>query len=757
MVTKNAFGRATNFRDVSNSIVMRSLAIALIFVVLGTFILSYRVQNTNLADLVLGSVTPENITAPSQVVYTSQIKTEEARERARNAIPPIYTPPDPQVARTQVQQLRDIFDYLETVRADPYASLPQKAEWVRAINGLTLSDLVIDQILIINDQAWQETVSEALRVLDEALKAEIRENQMISARRRLPNQVARDTPENQSQIIVALTEDLIKPNTLLDEEARAKEQQTAASNVEDVIEQVEKDELILAEGQIVHPLDLEKLEALGLQQPAFNWLKDFVAPAFLILLMTVIVAVYLIQYTPHIVFDTKRLCLLATLVLAFLAIAKFLIAHPDVNMTFYPIAALTMMMVILINIQLAFVIAAIMAFLAAYLVVDDAPLVVTYLILSGWTGALALNKGRQVSALLWAGLHVGLVNVAVILIFTLQSDTLEVNSTIVGSILLEGLLNGIFSAGLALIGLISVSRLMGITTTMQLIDLARPTHPLLRQLLLKAPGTYHHSLMVSNLSEQAAERIGADAMLVRVMAYYHDIGKMQRPYFFVENQPQGVNVHEKLDPQVSAQIIISHVTDGLELAKKYRLPSIIQDGISQHHGTSLVKFFYYQAVKDANETGQKINETDFHYPGPRPQNKENGILMLADVTESVVRAFKPGSTEEIDEIVQKIIAEKLETGQLNQCDLTIADLYKVREAFVDMLQGVHHPRIKYPDPVKPNDQSSASNKETPSAPAKTPTPSEPTDSKVAQPTNDNHPAPTSLTPASQPSKLIRRE
>jgi putative nucleotidyltransferase with HDIG domain len=269
-----------------------------------------------------------------------------------------------------------------------------------------------------------------------------------------------------------------------------------------------------------------------------------------------------------------------------------------------------------------------------------------------------------------------------------------------GILLLVGLLNGIFSAGLASIGLSVIGNLAGITTSIQLLDLGRPTHPLLRQLLLKAPGTYHHSLMVSNLGEQAAERIDANALLVRVMAYYHDVGKMQRPYFFIENQPEGINVHEKLDPQISAQIIISHVKDGLDLGQKYRLPRALKDGIAQHHGTSLVKYFYFQAAEAAKEKDTQVDPSDFLYPGPRPQTKENGILMLADVSESTVRALKPSSAEEIDEIVQKVIADKLNAGQLDECDLTVADLHQIRTAFVDILQGVHHPRIKYPEQLK---------------------------------------------------------
>ena len=256
--------------------------------------------------------------------------------------------------------------------------------------------------------------------------------------------------------------------------------------------------------------------------------------------------------------------------------------------------------------------------------------------------------------------------------------------------------------------------------------------------------------MVSNLSEQAAERIGADSLLVRVMAYYHDVGKMQRPYFFIENQPEGINVHEKLDPQISAQIIISHVKDGLNLAKKYRLPQPLRDGIGQHHGTSLVKYFYYQALETAKQENREVDEADFHYPGPRPQTKENGILMLADVSESTVRALKPGSAEEINEIVQKVISDKLNSGELNDCDLTIADLYKIRTAFVDILQGVHHPRIKYPEQIKAEAKAVTAKETTESAPPET-----------SPPERKGSPVPTPLTPLTEPpprpASLVRRE
>jgi putative nucleotidyltransferase with HDIG domain len=417
----------------------------------------------------------------------------------------------------------------------------------------------------------------------------------------------------------------------------------------------------------------------------------------------------------------------------------------------YPLAAMAMMVVILFDMHLAFILTTVLAFLAGYFADHSPQSMVIYLILGGWAGVLALGRGQRVNNLLWAGVYVGLVNVGAILVFNLNPDA---DITNLGILMLIGLLNGIFSAGLALIGLFAIGNIAGITTSIQLTDLSRPTHPLLRQLLLKASGTYHHSLMVSNLSEQAAERIGADSLLVRVMAYYHDVGKMQRPYFFIENQPEGINVHEKLDPQISAQIIISHVKDGLNLAKKYRLPKVIREGIAQHHGTSLVKYFYYQALELANKNDRQVDEADFHYPGPRPHTKENGILMLADVSESTVRALKPGSAEEIDEIVQKVIADKLSSGELDDCDLTIADLYKIRTAFVDILQGVHHPRIKYPEQTKAED-SPATTEEKVEADRESSKPEE----AAGKETPVQTPTPLApLTDASpRPASLVRRE
>jgi putative nucleotidyltransferase with HDIG domain len=243
-----------------------------------------------------------------------------------------------------------------------------------------------------------------------------------------------------------------------------------------------------------------------------------------------------------------------------------------------------------------------------------------------------------------------------------------------------------------------VGAIFGVVTPLHLIELSRPTHPLLRQLLLKAPGTYHHTLIVANMTERAAERIGADPLLSRVGAYYHDVGKTIRPYFFIENRSDSLDPHARLDAFTSAQIILSHVKDGIDLARKYRLPQRVIDFIPEHHGTLLVSYFYHQAARQTGSS-DNIDKGQFRYPGPRPQSAETAITMLADSAEATVRSKRPASIEELEQIVAESIQNRVVSGQLDECPLTLVDLHEVRRAFVDVLRGLQHPRINYPPEI----------------------------------------------------------
>jgi putative nucleotidyltransferase with HDIG domain len=259
------------------------------------------------------------------------------------------------------------------------------------------------------------------------------------------------------------------------------------------------------------------------------------------------------------------------------------------------------------------------------------------------------------------------------------------------------LLNGFVSAGLTILMQYLLAQALGMTTALQLLEISRPDHPLLQYLLRNAPGTYQHSLQVSNLAEQAAERIGGDALLTRVGALYHDIGKAKKPVFYIENQvAEHVNPHDDLEPETSSQTVISHVIEGLELARKYRLPKRIQDFIVEHHGTMITRYQYAKALKNANGDESRVDEEKFRYPGPSPMSKETAILMLADGCEARVRAESPKDEAELREIIKSVVDHRLSQGQLDYTDLTLKDLSDLIDSFTTTLRGVYHPRIEYP-------------------------------------------------------------
>jgi putative nucleotidyltransferase with HDIG domain len=336
--------------------------------------------------------------------------------------------------------------------------------------------------------------------------------------------------------------------------------------------------------------------------------------------------------------------------------------------------------------------------LAAAFVTQGSLEITVYVLAGSLMGVLALGQAERLRAFLRAGLAVSLTNAAVIILFGLltpEQDLLKVTINALVGIVMGGL-----AASLTLAAFFALSSVLDLVTPFQLMDLARPTHPLFRQLLLKAPGTYHHTLLVGNMAEEAAQRIGADGLLTRVGTYYHDIGKIARPYFFTENRVGGVNPHERLDPRTSAKIIISHVTDGLELAAKYRLPSAIRAFIPEHHGTGLTLAFYRMAVNAADDSGESVDKENFCYPGPKPQSRETAIVMLADGCEAQVRSAAPGSVKEMERLIRESIKARVDSGQLDESNLTLRDLEAIRAAFLHVLKGMFHPRVRYPEPVK---------------------------------------------------------
>jgi len=315
-------------------------------------------------------------------------------------------------------------------------------------------------------------------------------------------------------------------------------------------------------------------------------------------------------------------------------------------------------------------------------------------VISGIVAIYSIRKATQRSSLTRAGLIIAGVNIITISALGLINNEgyyliLQNN--------LWGILNG-FLAVILTIGILPfLESYFDIATSFKLMELSNPNQSLLKRMILEAPGTYHHSIVVGNLSETAAEEIGGNGLLARVGAIYHDIGKIKRPYFFTENQEAYKNIHDEMEPSLSALVIASHVKEGLELAKKNKLPKDITDIIAQHHGTNLITYFFHRALKENGSNVDAVAEENFRYSGPKPQTKEAGIILLADSLEAATRSLTNPTATRIKTLVKEIVQKNLENGQLEECDLTLKDLDKIGDSFSRILTGMFHSRVEYPD------------------------------------------------------------
>ncbi len=647
----------------------------------------------------VGDVAPRDLKAPSRLSYVSEIETEQLRAEAERRVAPVYTVVDAGISRRQVARARQAIDFIRAVRADTITPIEQRRAMLQAVPDLVLTPAQVDNILILPDTTWDVIAKETITVVDLAMREAIRDIDLAEKKARLPALVSVSVSVEEAALVSALAQGFIVPNSLRDDEATAQRRAEARSAVEPRQVSYVAGQIVVREGAVVTPGVLEALEHLGLSTPAVDW-GDVAGPALVALLIASIMGLYLWRYEPELTQQPRVMLLLVLLILIFLAAARLMVPGRTVLPYLFPAAALGILSTVLFGTGPALVSSAVLAALIG-VITDGSFELAVYFAAGSAVAILTLGRVERLNAFFWAGLYVGLANIVTILAFRLPPG--ELDSVGLLTLVTAGLINGVLAASITLGGLFTFGSLFDLTTTVQLLELARPTHPLLNDLMHKAPGTYHHTLMVANLAEQAAVRIGADALLTRVGAFYHDIGKSARPYMFVENQIDGSNVHNQLDPQTSAEIIISHVEDGLKLARKHRLPGRVRAFIPEHHGSMRAGFLYKLALERASGDASKVNESSFRYPGPKPRSKETALLMLADGAEAATRAAHPASAEQVAEIVKKVIDERLAQGQLDECPLTLNDLRLARESFTTMLQGVFHPRLRYPEPATTDD------------------------------------------------------
>ena len=644
------------------------------------------------AAFVAGQVANQDFISPATLTYISQVLSEQKRLEAQNNVIPVYSRLDTSIARRQSERLRATLAYINSVRADNFASPQQKLDDLSAMDDLRLDRETLLDILSLSEARWQAVGQEANVALERAMSSAIRPENLAEARVRLPSQVSLSLSEAEANTAAELATPFLAPNSFFSEELTQAARQAAAEGAEPLSRTYVTGQTVVRRGQVLGEADIEALQQLGLIKPPVRW-QEYASAAALVLLMTVYMLLYF-RRDGSMLDKPRRLTLISGLFLIFLITARLVIPYHVVIPYAFPLAAYSLTIVALFGSPLAMVTSLPLALLTAFALPNSLDLTLYYLIAS-LLGVLALGRARHIASFFWAGAAVALAGALVVFAYRL---TLPASDWVgIATLSSVSLLNGLATASLTILLQIGLALLLGTTTPMQLVDLTRPDHPLVQRILREAAGTYQHSLQVANLAEQAAERIGADPLLTRVGALYHDIGKLANPFFFIENQLPGLpNPHDSLEPMVSAQAIIRHVPDGLEIGRRYRLPKPVLDFIAEHHGTTVTRYQYVRAVKAEGGDESQVNQDSFRYPGPRPQSRETAILMLADGCEARVRAERPKEEEDLKKLIRAVIDERMNASQLDDTHLTLQNLNEIIDSFSATLRGVFHPRIVYP-------------------------------------------------------------
>jgi putative nucleotidyltransferase with HDIG domain len=645
-------------------------------------------------DLKIGDVADQDILATHSLSYISEVLTEQSRTDAEKSVPPVYLPSDPAITRRQLEALRNGLGFIRSVRFDSFASREQKFSDLSALSMVELEQDTMSRIVSLSDNTWQETENEALSVLEQVMRNTIRDSQVADYRRSVPTFISFTIPQEQSAIISKLVTPFVTANSLYSEEQTHISRQNARDSIQQVEKKFVQGEIIIRRGQIITPVTLEALKQFGLLRTS-SFSESFLPAISLVTLCSAFICLYFTRRNISPMDDNRSLLLISASFIVFLFGARLLIPNRTIVPYLFPIPAFGLTITSLYSMEIGLIFSLVLSILTAFGLPNSLDLTIFYFMTS-LCGILVLGKARRVGNFFWTGVSIGAAGCGVILAYRLPN----ISTDWFGIVTLLGVsfVNGLASASLTLIFQFLFSQLLGLTTALQLLEISRPDHPLLQFILRNAPGTYQHSLQVANLAEQAAEVIGADPLLVRVGALYHDAGKAMNPQYFIENQvPGSPNPHDSLDPYESAEIILEHVTEGVALGKKYRLPPRIIDFMREHHGTLLTRYQYARALENNGLDQNTIDVKRFRYPGPKPLRKETALLMLADGCEARARAEVPKNDDDLRLVVKKVFDFCQKEGQLDETTLTLRDLSRASESFVKTLRNTYHARIQYPE------------------------------------------------------------
>jgi cyclic-di-AMP phosphodiesterase PgpH len=675
----------------------------------------------------LFSVADQTIRSP--ITVEDKESTEKKKEEAKNQVQDVYVV-NKEIAQNRVDLISSIFDSVTEVNNEVEKDLEEKRKKAEEDDKdqESIKEPSVDEKLELLKGKLTNEVTNG--IMDRSLKSlipysedqlEIAKDITVTAIHTVMNgKIPSDEVENAKKRVEdilkvndGLTSDLksasidlgrfaIIQNEFYDPTATEDMRQQAVDSVEPI--RVLQGQVLVEEGQLISREIHRQLELVGLLD-SDNSIQPFIGLGIIILAILSLLYFYTFKRTSkvkekNIPFYLMFFLIFSVTVLLMKTVSVFQqFEYTEIGYIF-PAAMAVMLIKILMEEKSAILVTIILAICGMIMFNEGVAGTFNvgmgiYIIASGLAGILFLNKRNQRTNILYAGFFISFINIVTILaILYLQNG--HYGAKEYGVFILLAVISGISSAVLTIGFLPFLETGFGVLSTIKLIELSNPNHPLLRKILTEAPGTYHHSVMVANLAESACEAIGANGLLARVGCYYHDIGKTKRPHFFIENQMNMGNPHDRIPPQASKNIIIAHATDGAELLRKYKLPKEIVDIAEQHHGTSLLKYFYYKA----KEKGGEVNESDYRYPGPKAQTREVAIIGIADSVEAAVRSLNAPTTDQIDSLIKNIISDRLQDGQLDECDLTLKELEIVRNTLSETLKGIFHSRIEYPEMKK---------------------------------------------------------
>ncbi|MHB0886248.1 MAG: HD family phosphohydrolase [Bacillota bacterium] len=662
----------------------RRLVWAVVFFVLLTVIIAGYARPEKVY-VQAGQPASRDIDAPKTII--NRPETDRLRQEKAGAVPDVYEL-NPAVAQNAADEVSRFFAKAKEVRADNTLAYQQKLAKLKAEGGVPLDDESLALAVRAGPTGLTNLEKWTSGVVSQVMQGSLRADTMDAADRQVDAQVsALQLTAADRSFVSALAKATVRPNTVLNQSATQARRQEAMDSVEPV--KILKGQRIVRVGAIVTPADVAILQDLGLLRQGFD-LAYFAGAAAMAAILIAVIAIYL-RVMARKVYDHEP----ALIMLGIMLVVTAFLAGAVHTISGYlaPVAFGTMLVAILIDRPTAIVFTLVLAVITGLVNGNDFRFV-TVGLLGGLAGVFSVARVGQRSDVMRAGFLVGLANLSGILALSFigARSLYEIETW---RTYLWGMVNGLVASILTIGSLPFFENFFGVITSVKLLEISNPGQPLLQKLLLEAPGTYHHSIMVANLAEAATEAIGGDPLLARVGAYYHDVGKTKRPYFFIDNQFGVENPHDKISPSLSTLIITSHVRDGVDLAQQYHLPPAIIDIVRQHHGTSLVSYFFSRATE--NGRAEEVIEEDFRYEGPRPQTREGAVVMLADSVEAAVRSLSKPTPGRIETLVRKIIKDRLDDGQLNSSDLTLRDLDAIASSFVRVLSGIFHPRIEYPD------------------------------------------------------------